>query len=84
MFGDPHIATLDGFEYSFMGRGEFDLIKTSDGIFTMQGRLLQPQTAEGVEPKGTVIAAIAAKTRDSSRVHVEVDKITKGGLLALY
>lgn len=42
MFGDPHINTLDGVQYTFNGLGEFTLANVRDEnntlIFTLQGR----------------------------------------------
>ena len=40
MFGDPHLLTLDGHQYTFNGRGEFILIETRDDRFTLQGRMI--------------------------------------------
>ena len=37
--GDPHITTLDGFKYTFSGKGEFLLIDHVNGRFTLQGRM---------------------------------------------
>nr|XP_032817931.1 mucin-4-like isoform X1 [Petromyzon marinus] len=41
MFGDPHITTLDGVDYTFNGLGEYDLLIANDGNvtkFIVQGR----------------------------------------------
>lgn len=42
MFGDPHIRTLDGQEFTFNGHGEYTLIQITDTstgqiVFNMQG-----------------------------------------------
>ena len=78
LYGDPHMRTLDGYEYTFNGRGEYTLMKTNDGIFTCQGRFLQPKTTGNKAARGTVFVAIAAKNKDSDRVHVEADIDTNG------
>ena len=37
-FGDPHIVTLDGLQYTFNGIGEFLLVDADGGTFVMQAR----------------------------------------------
>ena len=81
IFGEPHLKTLDGVEYTFNGKGEYYMMKTKNGIFTLQCRTKQPKTTNGVEPRGTVLAAIAAKNENSARMHVEVNSQTNGGLV---
>lgn len=41
-FGDPHVITLDNFEYTFNGLGEYVVINIPNGVFNMQGRTKQP------------------------------------------
>ena len=65
IFGDPHLVTLDGFKYTFNGKGEFTLIKTQNDLFTMQGRM---QQFDGVS--ATVLTAIVANERYSDTVMV--------------
>lgn len=60
MYGDPHLQTLDGVEYTFNGRGEFVLIQTQNNVLTVQGRMIPLLTANG-----TVFSAIAAKQNNS-------------------
>lgn len=48
MFGDPHIFTLDGVNYTFNGLGDFLLIQAQDGnsSFLLQGRTNQTGSAQ--------------------------------------
>ena len=36
--GDPHLTTLDGYTYTFNGRGEYTLVKDLGTGFALQGR----------------------------------------------
>ena len=65
VFGDPHLVTLDGFKYTFNGKGEFTFIQTQNNLFTMQGRMQQFNNMPA-----TVITAIAAEERYSDRVMI--------------
>ena len=65
VFGDPHLVTLDGFKYTFNGKGEFTFIQTQNNLFTMQGRMQQFN-----DMPATVITAIAAEERYSDRVMI--------------
>lgn len=39
VFGDPHFITFDGVSYSFNGKGEYTLVKSTDKKqLTIQGR----------------------------------------------
>ncbi|KAK2167799.1 hypothetical protein NP493_1260g00002 [Ridgeia piscesae] len=71
-YGDPHIRTLDGFEYTFNGLGEYTLIETTYGEFTLQGRTAKVRDDNGHETDATVFGAFAARDRDSDTVHVEM------------
>ena len=54
-WGDPHISTLDGKQYTFNGIGEYILMKTVHETFVLEGRtrLVENSTA-------TVFSAFAA------------------------
>ncbi|KAM4043760.1 uncharacterized protein ACNLHF_014032 [Anomaloglossus baeobatrachus] len=47
MFGDPHIMTLDGLNYTFNGLGDFILLNASDTDISLvlQGRTVQTEAA---------------------------------------
>ncbi|XP_006884357.1 PREDICTED: mucin-4-like [Elephantulus edwardii] len=63
MFGDPHITTLDGANYTFNGLGDFLLVQAQDGnsSFLLQGRTAQTGTAQA-----TNFIAFAAQYKSSS------------------
>ncbi|KAK2172014.1 hypothetical protein NP493_1002g01061 [Ridgeia piscesae] len=77
-YGDPHIRTLDGFQYTFNGLGEYTLIETTHGNFTLQGRTAKARDANGTETDATVFSAFAARDSDSDTVHVEMTSERKG------
>ncbi len=72
MYGDPHIVTLDGYKYTFNGRGEFILIQTPDNRFTLQGRMVPAVDNETVDVEATVFSALAARERYSSMVQFQL------------
>ncbi|KAK2173006.1 hypothetical protein NP493_911g00016 [Ridgeia piscesae] len=78
LYGDPHIRTLDGFEYTFNGLGEYTLIETTHREFTLQGRTAKVHNDKGQETDATVFSAFAARDRDSDTVHVEITTSRQG------
>ncbi|KAK2190863.1 hypothetical protein NP493_66g06040 [Ridgeia piscesae] len=78
-YGDPHIRTLDGFQYTFNGLGEYTLIETTYGNFTLQGRTAKAIDKKGAERDATIFSAFAAKDDDSDTVHVGMT-VDKDGL----
>ena len=66
--GDPHMRTIDGFEYTFNGRGEFVLLTTEHELFTFQGRMESITTQDGKQSLGTVFSALAAQEINSDTV----------------
>jgi len=77
-FGDPHIHTLDNFEYTFNGLGEYTLIETSGGNFTLQGRTAKALDDKGAETKATVFSAFAATDSDSDSVYIAMNENRDG------
>ena len=57
--GDPHFITLDGFSYSFNGRGEFVLIRAT-GQFELQARAERP-TVDGNLADATVFVSVVGQ-----------------------
>ena len=76
MFGDPHIVTLDGYQYTFNGKGEFILSETLDGSFILQGRMTEPPLPNDLNAmsniKGTSFVSLAIKEEDSPTVQLEI------------
>lgn len=77
MFGDPHIVTLDGYQYTFNGKGEFILAETLDGSFILQGRMTEPPLSSDLQAvnttsRGTSFVSLAIKEKDSPSVQLEV------------
>ena len=79
--GDPHIHTLDNFQYTFNGLGEYTLIKTDGGNFTLQGRTVKALDEKGVETAATVFSAFAASDGDSDRVYIAMNSSRSGTYL---
>ena len=82
-FGDPHLVTLDGYKYTFNGKGEFILVETMGEEFILQGRMVETQTSNHSNhtvSSGTVFGAFVAKENDSDTVQIELNQ---EGLVAL-
>jgi hypothetical protein len=61
VFGDPHVATFDGLEYTFNGKGEFVLVRVDDvkDKLDVQARFEQlPDNFYG-EVRATHLTAVA-------------------------
>ena len=73
-FGDPHMRTLDGYDYTFNGLGEYVLvtIKSEDSVdelFLLQGRTERVFNRETNEPtRATLFNAFAAVFQNSTKV----------------
>ena len=68
------MITLDGFKYTFNGKGEFTLIEHKYGLFTLQARMEAAEDNAGSMTRATVITAIAAKQNDSDTVQFELSR----------
>ena len=65
-YGDPHIKTVDGLEYTFNGLGEYWLVK-ADGYFHLQGRTKRAINVNtNTESNATVFSAFAAQDLGNS------------------
>ena len=72
-FGDPHVRTLDGVEYTFNGLGEYTLIRIEDDAgqreFELQGRTQRATNSEtGELTDATFYSGFAAEYGGSARV----------------
>ena len=78
MFGDPHIKTLDGEQYTFNGLGEYVMLSIATGKldFLLQGRTGQAETANGTITNATVFTAFAMREGDAV-VQVELEPSEK-------
>ncbi len=74
VYGDPHIVTLDGHTYTFNGKGEFTLVETEDGYFTLQGRMEEVADIKGGAAAATVFSAIAVRQLDSDLIQFEATR----------
>ena len=72
--------TLDGYKYTFNGRGEFTLIEAANSSFTLQGRMVDIASQNGGAPLATVFSAIVAREVDSDTVQFEIS--ARDGIVA--
>lgn len=79
MFGDPHLVTMDGLQYTFNGRGEFILVETLDQSFVLQGRMALPPSVTSA--RGTSFIALAMKQDSSPTVQIEISNGEVGVLI---
>lgn len=79
-FGDPHITTLDGFDYTFNGYGEYTMIKinTSTASFNLQARTELATNENGTTINATIFSAFAAKDQTGSSLQIEMSRDKKG------
>ncbi|XP_015769331.1 PREDICTED: mucin-like protein [Acropora digitifera] len=76
-FGDPHVITLDGRNYTFNGLGEYTMINVQDNFFQLQART---RLAKG-GGTATVFSAAVAKEQNASIVQCNLKE--EGGLEVL-
>jgi len=79
-FGDPHISTLDSFQYTFNGLGEYVLTRSLDNFLYFHGRTERPLNTDGELTNATVFSAFAFKTNDSDRGQIVYDDSVPGNL----
>ena len=78
------MRTLDGYEYTFNGLGEYYMITTTDGNFTLQGRTEQAIDVNGQPSFATVFTAFAATDALSDPVTVLMNAARTGQHLNLF
>lgn len=82
MFGEPHITTPDGKNYTFNGWGEYWLMK-AENVFLLQGRTDRALDNNGNLTNVTVFSAFVAQayanqTADNVTTYSLSDKIFVG------
>nr|KAG5701543.1 hypothetical protein BaRGS_024793 [Batillaria attramentaria] len=82
MFGDPHIETLDGAQYTFNGWGEYTMVSltTPEVNFTLQGRTGLAETGNGTLTNATVFTAFGAE-ENNARVFVGLEPGEKDSMV---
>ena len=81
LFGDPHIITLDGFQYTYNGAGEYVILDALSGEFLLQARTEPAERLDGGSPVGTAFTAFAIRMGNSDVV--EIRRSTFRGLIVL-
>lgn len=76
MWGDPHIKTLDGIEYTFNPRGYVHLIRSDS--FSLQARTDLAKVTNGSNAKATVYIGFAAYKRNLGRVEIYMNDAKSG------
>ena len=71
-FGDPHIVTLDGVEYTFNGYGEYDILQVAGPEFKLQGRMEPLIDEHSKTTRATVYRAFALKENSSDILQVMI------------
>ena len=72
LFGDPHMITLDGLQYTYNGAGEYVILDALNGEFLLQARTEPAERADGGNPVGTAFTAFAVRMSDSDIVEVQL------------
>ncbi|XP_078360273.1 sushi domain-containing protein 2-like isoform X2 [Oculina patagonica] len=86
-FGDPHMITLDGVEYTFNGYGEYQILNVAGPDFKLQGRMQPLINDDGSNTRATIYKAFAMKENDSDVVQVrisgrnEIEVLVNGNLM---
>lgn len=73
-FGDPHIQTLDGVEYTFNGFGEYTVLNVDNTRFLLQGRMQPLKGEKSGEAPATVFTAFAMKEQKSSLIQMQLNE----------
>ncbi|XP_037353011.1 sushi domain-containing protein 2 [Talpa occidentalis] len=72
VFGDPHIITFDGANFTFNGQGEYVLLEAELTNLRVQGRAQNRTAPQGSMIRGTGLTAVAVQEGDSDVVEVRL------------
>lgn len=74
-FGDPHITTLDGHQYTFNGYGEYTMMRINkETNFKLQARTALATNENGTTINATIFSAFAARDNTGARVQVTMSR----------
>lgn len=74
-FGDPHITTLDGHQYTFNGYGEYTMMRINKETgFELQARTDLATNENGTTINATIFSAFAAEDHTGARVQVAMSR----------
>ncbi|RDD42220.1 Mucin-like protein, partial [Trichoplax sp. H2] len=76
-WGDPHIRTLDGKQYTFNGLGEYVLLQSTNS-FILQGRTMKAVRNGSLSAAATVFSAFASTENDADTVQFMLNKTLNG------
>lgn len=74
VFGDPHIVTFDGLQYTFNGMGEFVLVRVRDGRqrLDIQGRFEEPPPNIHGRVMATQLTSVVARGNETTVIEVRL------------
>ncbi|XP_033117071.1 fibrillin-2-like [Anneissia japonica] len=68
-WGDPHISTIDGYQYTFNGKGEYMCTDINDGTFQLQCRMSDPISEADAD--ATIFSAFVGRHTGESATYVQ-------------
>ena len=77
-WGDPHVMTLDGKQYTFNGLGEYVLLQSAINNFALQGRTMKAIKTGNLSASATVFSAFAASEEGAVIVQFTLNATLNG------
>ena len=69
------MRTMDGYQYTFNGKGEYILVDAQDGDFILQARMAEPiNTVDDAATSATVFTACSARQTGSTQVEMVMNQ----------